>query len=436
MPEIIEIAVAKIAVVAAPSPARLIACFDGTWNNDRSNTNVSRLFRKIADETCRCSEQRRFYDEGVGTKWGERLRGGVFGIGLDRNIRQGFAWLGSQFIVPAAAPVDEDKFVLGPDIFLFGFSRGAFTARSLGGIINYLGLPRLTLSDTNGYKGPLYDHPTVTAAWDLYANRPTPDDRVAVLAKKASGALVQKIAQHDAAVAEFRATKTVFPVRIHCLCVWDTVGALGVPKVVDYAWVPRFSSKFEFHDTRLGGCVTNAYHAMAIDEQRKPYCVTLWTDAKETTKDVEQRWFPGAHADVGGGYDDDLLPDAPLAWIAEKAAAKGLCFVNDRRIADSSGVVKPYINQRPAAFDLDGREYLSPVHDSYSEFMKGFYKVLRSLPGAGGRVYRRMLVLEDGMAQTIDVTATKKMDADPTYRPPNFAEAGRVDVNYRVAVIS
>jgi len=83
MPEIIEIAVAKIAVVAAPSPARLIACFDGTWNSDRSNTNVSRLFRKIADETCRCSEQRRFYDEGVGTKWGERLRGGVFGIGLD-----------------------------------------------------------------------------------------------------------------------------------------------------------------------------------------------------------------------------------------------------------------------------------------------------------------------------------------------------------------
>ena len=418
---------------AAASPARLIACFDGTWNNDRSNTNVSRLFRKIADETSQCPEQRRFYDEGVGTKWGERLRGGVLGMGLDRNIRQGFAWLGSQFMVPAERPVDEDRFVLGPDIFLFGFSRGAFTARSLGGLINYLGLPKFPGSDV--YKGPMSDHPTVMAAWDLYANRPTPEDRQAVRDNKASTALVNSITQHDLDAANFRAEKTVFPVRIHGLCVWDTVGALGVPKVLDYAWVPRFSSKYEFHDTRLGACVTNAYHAMAIDEQREPYCVTLWTDTEPTTKDVEQRWFPGAHADVGGGYDDDLLPDAPLAWIAEKAAAKGLCFVNDRRIPEVSGIVQPYINLRPAAFDLDGREYLSPVHDSYAEFMNGFYKVLRTLPGAGGRAYRRMLVRQDGIAQTIDLTATKKLDADPTYRPPNFAEAGRVDVNYHVAVI-
>jgi uncharacterized protein (DUF2235 family) len=430
MTEIMEV------TTATPPTARLIACFDGTWNNDRSNTNVSRLFRKIADETCQCAEQRRFYDEGVGTKWGERLRGGVFGIGLDRNIRQGLAWLGSQFIVPAAPQLDADKFVVGPDIFLFGFSRGAFTARSLGGIINYLGLPKITLSGTDPYKGPLCDHPMVMSAWHLYADRPTPEERSAVVAKKASDALLRKIAQHDADADKFRATMSVFPVRIHCLCVWDTVGALGVPKVFDYAWIPRFSSKYEFHDTRLGGCVTNAYHAVAIDEQREPYCVTLWTEAKPTTKDVEQRWFPGAHADVGGGYDDDLLPDAPLAWLAEKAAAKGLCFVNDRNVADAAGVVKPYITQRPAAFDLDGREYLSPVHDSYSEFMKGTYKILRSLPGAGGRAYRRMLVLQDGIAQSVDVTATKKLDADPNYRPPNFAEAGRVDVNYHVAVIS
>ena len=75
MTEIMEV------TTATPPTARLIACFDGTWNNDRSNTNVSRLFRKIADETSQCPEQRRFYDEGVGTKWGERLRGGVFGIG-------------------------------------------------------------------------------------------------------------------------------------------------------------------------------------------------------------------------------------------------------------------------------------------------------------------------------------------------------------------
>src|SRR5439155_24480595 len=114
---------------------RLVACFDGTWNTERSNTNVSRLFRQIADETTGSREQRRFYDEGVGTRWGERVRGGVFGIGLDHNIRQGFAWLGSQFALAASTSKDEDGFLLGPDIYLFGFSRGAFTARSLGGLI-------------------------------------------------------------------------------------------------------------------------------------------------------------------------------------------------------------------------------------------------------------------------------------------------------------
>jgi hypothetical protein len=87
----------------------------------------------------------------------------------------------------------------------------------------------------------------------------------------------------------------------------------------------------------------------------------------------------------------------------------------------------------PAAFALDGREYLSAVHDSYAEFMGGGYRVLRSLPGAGGRTYRRMLVEQDGVAQTIDETARMKISADPGYRPPNLSQAGRLDVSYRIA---
>ena len=82
---------------------------------------------------------------------------------------------------------------------------------------------------------------------------------------------------------------------------------------------------------------------------------------------------------------------------------------------------------------LDGREYLSAVHDSYAEFMGGSYRILRSLPGAGGRTYRRMLVEQDGVAQTIDETANKKISAEPTYRPPNLSQAGRLDVSYRIA---
>ena len=86
-------------------------------------------------------------------------------------------------------------------------------------------------------------------------------------------------------------------------------------------------------------------------------------------------------------------------------------------MAAENGKVTASLPRSPAAFDLDGKEYLSPVHDSYAEFAKGLYRALRSIPGAGGRVYRRMLVDADGICQTVDATALKKLDADPGYRP-------------------
>ena len=412
----------------AQSVRRLVACFDGTWNNDRSNTNVSRLFRKVSDASNGCPDQLRFYDEGVGTRFGERIRGGVLGMGLDRNIRQGYAWLASNFVASEAAAAT-DGFVAGPDIYLLGFSRGAFTARSLGGLINYLGLPKLANPPPAGT--PLADHPQVKAAWELYANRPT----AAQSEQIKQGNISDDLAAHLKAVAAFRATQATYPVRIHFVGVWDTVGALGIPRVLDYSWLPRPSDKYVFHDTSLGRCVRFAYHAVAIDENREAYCVTLWTAREPTTEEVEQRWFPGAHADVGGGYDDDLLPDAPLGWIAAKAALRGLCFVNDRQLPDPAGTVVPYLTRAPAAFDLDGREYLSPVHDSYGEFMLGAYRLLRSLPGAGGRVYRRMLVEADGIFQSVDPPAHQTVDADPNYRPPNLAQAGRPDVSFAQAFL-
>lgn len=412
---------------------RLVVCFDGTWNTDRSNTNVSRLFRKIADERSGCAAQRCFYDEGVGTRVRDRFRGGVLGMGLDENIRQAYGWLASQFLSSGTNP-DEGGFSVGPDLYLFGFSRGAFTARSLGGLINYLGMPRLDTMTVEDRKTSLEDHPVIKAAWDLYSERPTRDERQQIKAGKAGASLEARVDRHDGHVQSFRRDHAVHPVRIHLLGVWDTVGALGIPRILDYSWIPRPSNKYLFHDTQLGRCVRFAYHAMAIDEQRDAYSVTLWTGRELTTEDVEQRWFPGAHSDVGGGYEDGLLPDPPLAWMAGKAAGKGLHFVNDRGVVDpQSGKVPPTIAEPPAAFNLDGREYLSPVHDSYAEFIFGAYRVLRSFPGAGGRVYRRMLVDLDGIAQTLDPTAFKKLDADPDYRPPNLAQAGRVDVGFAIA---
>ncbi|MEO8627879.1 MAG: DUF2235 domain-containing protein [Betaproteobacteria bacterium] len=412
----------------------MVLCFDGTWNTDRSNTNVSRLFRKIADNQNGCGAQRRFYDEGVGTKWGERFRGGVLGMGLDRNIRDGYAWLATQYPLAAEMNVDAQNFVQGPNIYLFGFSRGAFTARSLGGLINCVGIPRLETMPNPKPDAPLRDHPVIQKAWDLYAKRPMPTDRKKFNENSADAALRKQIADYDNSIDLFRKNNAIYPVRIHFIGVWDTVGALGIPRVLD--WIPRPSNQYVFHDTRLGGNVRFAYHAAAIDEHRAPYSVALWTDKQKTTEDVEQRWFPGAHADVGGGYDDDLLPDPPLAWIAQKAADKGLHFVNDRGLVDEqTGAVLSSVARPPAAFDLDGKEYLSPVHDSYAEFAGGTYRMVRGLPGAGGRVYRRMLVEADGIDQTLDASAQKKMDCDPSYRPPNLSQAGRVDVSFTISTL-
>jgi hypothetical protein len=222
-------------------------------------------------------------------------------------------------------------------------------------------------------------------------------------------------------------------VRIHFMGVWDTVGALGIPRIFDKDWIPRFSSKYQFHDTALCEGIRNAFHAVAIDEQRLPYKATLWTEKQVLNEQVEQRWFPGAHADVGGGYKDDLLPAPPLKWLADQAAACGLQFVNDRKTVGPNGAPLPSVAVAPAAFNLDGNEYLSPVHDSYAEFFGGVYRAVRSVPGMGGRVYRRMLVLSDGINQKIDETAFLKWKADPEYRPPNLGQAGRADVTFNVA---
>ena len=402
---------------------RLVGCFDGTWNTDRSNTNVSRLYRKVADEATGSKDQRRFYDEGVGTKWGERVRGGALGMGLDENIRRGYAWFASQFWTDGG--LDQDDYLRGPDLFLFGFSRGAFTARSLAGMIGYLGLPKLAESGGAADKS-LHETQPITDAWRLYEARPTEEERKAVAEGTGDAALKQRVGAHDEQVAAFR-TAGRYRVRIHFVGVWDTVGALGIPKILDYDWIPRPSNHYQFHNTQLGPAVRYAYHAVAIDENRENYDVTLWTSMGPTNIEVEQRWFPGAHADVGGGYDDDLLPDPPLKWMADKAADRGLEFVNDRRKVDpATGRCPDAIAEAPAAFDIDGHEYLSPVHDSYAEFLGGTYRALRSLPGAGGRFLRRMLVAQDGLCQTVDETAYKKVDAQSAYRPVNLAQAGRV----------
>lgn len=335
-------------------PRRLVLCLDGTWNTYKDYTNVSRLHACIPNlpaDSASNQVQIKYYDEGVGTNAYDRIRGGMFGAGLAKNIRQAYAWL-------------IRNYQQGSELFIFGFSRGAYTARSLAGLI-----ARCGIAQPNSDADKLAEK-----AYEIYRRRP----------------------KDNAEAKAFHNEQKSWEARIRFLGVWDTVGALGVPSV-------KFAEKF--HDTKLGANVDNAYHAVAIDEHRKAYDVVLWTENPGNAT-MEQRWFPGAHANIGGGYEDDLLPDISLKWMLEKACGCGL-YLGER-------------NGVPLGPDdvllLDQSEFRSPVRDSYREFAGGIYSAVT----LGQRHYRK---IGKCPGETVDASAFRKWEEDPGYRPYNLAHA-------------
>ena len=392
---------------------RLVICFDGTWNTAEDQTNVSRLYASIAERDVGCRGQLKFYDQGVGTVAGDRVRGGALGRGLDRNILEGYCWLVNNYHQNGETWKEESRYgedpVQGPDeLFLFGFSRGAFTARSLGGLINRCGILKKDLFRERGARRLITpDDPIVQEAWALYRKR--------VEAPAGTG----KTTRDAPECLEFRRSYSYSDadVAVKFLGVWDTVGALGIPRTLDALGLNR--TRHEFHDTGLGVVVENAFHAVAIDENREDYDVTLWT-SKHPHQTVEQRWFPGAHSNVGGGYEDDTLPDKPLTWIAEEAAKRGLLFVQTGVPAD---VDQPRCKAAlPEEFKLRGDEHLSPVRDSWGDMAFGLYKV--------AKLFRRHFrpIQIRGVNETIDESARMKWSTDTKYRPYNLAHAGRADL--------
>jgi uncharacterized protein (DUF2235 family) len=259
---------------------RLVCCLDGTWNEDTSEdtlTNIVRLRRAIPEIGRDGVRQVVHYGVGIGTGYGGTVgfAVGAAGIEVDDRIRTAHAFL-ARYYEP------------GDEIYLFGFSRGAFEARSLGGLLTHVGIPK---SDTDD---------VIDKAWALYENR---------LGQSASTDL-----------AAFRA-EARFPVAITCIGVWDTVGNLGNPM-----WSGGFVARqFAFHDTSLPASVPVALHALSIDEERGPFRPILWTvprgAAPPSHQHVEQVWFAGTHADVGGGWPEKDLSDISLVWMAERVSA-------------------------------------------------------------------------------------------------------------------
>lgn len=274
-------------------PNRLIVCCDGTWNTaDQATaggpcpTNVTKLALSIAPEDSARVCQRVYYHSGVGTGRRERLRGGVFGFGLSRNVFDAY-----HFLI--------DNYEPGDQLYLFGFSRGAFTARSLAGLVRNCGILRRENTDR------------INEAWALYRSS----------ADKPNGV----------ASTLFRGAYSYGP-RIHFIGVWDTVGALGVP-VLGPRWlkpiVTRLNHRWEFHDTKLSTRVDGAFHALAIDERRAAFKPTLWHQQPGADgQELKQVWFTGVHCDIGGGYPDTSLSDIALLWMADRAREYGLQFLD------------------------------------------------------------------------------------------------------------
>jgi len=259
---------------------RLVICCDGTWNtpDQPSPTNVVKFARAVRTIDEKGVGQILFYDEGVGTgNFLDRLSG-AFGDGLSKKVVDGY-----RFIV--------NNYETGDEIYLVGFSRGAFTARSIGGLIRKCGILRKA------------EAARVKEAYELYRKR-------------------DKTADTEEAM-RFREAYSQPLARIRCIAVWDTVGTLGIPGGLVRSMI---KSKYEFHDVQLSRYVENAFQALAIDEKRLFFKPTLWTTRPDADQRVEQVWFAGVHSNVGGGYRDVGASDGALRWIIDRVSTCGLSF--------------------------------------------------------------------------------------------------------------
>lgn len=323
----------------------LVICADGTWNRPEKDlkkdvaTNVLRLARAVAPAT---SAQQVFYDWGVGSYYDQTI-GGATGRGLHKNILDDYRYL-------------VQNYNPGDRIYLFGFSRGAYTVRSLCGLINNCGI--LRRDQAHRIEEAFRRYKSSSRDWH-------PEGKKSV---------------------EFRAQYSHPSRTIDFVGVWDTVGAMGIP----ISFLGLFDDKDEFYDTKLGRNVAVARHAMAIDEHRRDFEPTIWQERPGL--DIKQVWFAGAHSDIGGNYQRDrdggLISDAALEWMLDEAAQHGLS-------------IEPHV--RDSLCYHAG----SSIHNSYRKFYRVKKRLYRPINHGHGPVL-------------IHRSVQQRWQQDAGYRPKNL----------------
>jgi hypothetical protein len=370
-------------------------CCDGTWLDVAQDSNVARLHRALVPAP---ADPAPLYVKGVGVSRNpvDILEGGLTGAGLSRTVRDGYRWLVQQFRA-------------GDRIAVFGFSRGAYTARSLAGMIGRVGL-----IDGSGL-GPAELDAAVDRAYRRYRDLKT-------------GPLDPS---WDTGLRfAYRAGAPDMPVDF--VGVWDTVGALGIPAYVGIPDLTGSRERYQFLDVVLDRHIRHGRHAVAVDEMRGPFRPTLWRDVAPA-QDVRQVWFPGDHSDVGGGQRDTGLSDVALDWMMREAsAAIGLAFDRGRiegfcpdprgtlhgEWSGLSGAVLEVVMQpRPRAIPRIDADLPEPDVDpsAYARQRTTGYRRTRTLSSPGD-------------VATVPVPAERAWTATGLYLEPGtyrFAAAGR-----------
>ncbi len=360
--------------------AKNIALYlDGTWNDPESRTNVRVLYEQTRGvdiyasrkkdqrnrERIAAAQQLKYYDQGVGSRFLNLFQGGVFSRGVAENIGEAYNALARHY---------KD----GDQVYVFGFSRGAYTARTLVGVLDRYGL----ITDVSGKQLAIH------------------------YIEHAAGG---KVCNCKPELKEQIENNSTVKVSIKFLGVWDTVIAVGNP-LSKHSHNTRSTTSATQHNntvdlyktfknTNVCSIVEHAAHALALDEFRANFQHTPWTGSDQQTISVEQRWFVGAHANVGGGYRDNHLSRIPRYWIQEQANTLGLKYY--RLLTPPDHAV------------------LEPVIDSYTPFVSGLYK----------RLYKRSIrtpQLGEETLEDLHSSVYAYLQANSRYRsrniPSNFLD--------------
>jgi uncharacterized protein (DUF2235 family) len=337
---------------------RIVILCDGTWNSPDKITGgkpcqtnivkIAQAVKEVADDNV---QQLTYYDPGIGTS-GVKLKklfNGATGAGISKNILEAYKYL----II---------HYEIGDELFLFGFSRGAFTVRSLAGLIRNSGIlrPDAILMVDKAYK--------------LYKSR---------------SPLSHPRANEATLFRKTYAVRDKVPIKF--IGVWDTVGSLGNPLFINNVFSKLSFSVLgnRFHDTDLSSTVNNAFQALAIDETRRNFKATLWQQQATSIHQIlEQVWFIGVHSNIGGGYPSTGLSDVALEWMISKA--------------DSCGLSLEPIPIKSNPMEVPERSW------------KGFYKLTP-------RYYRPIGKSENGN-ESLHNSVIERLKIDNKYRPKNLGD--------------